>query len=53
MDPAMLYPLLANIVGFSLVFGAMLLRRVRSEVLRREARTRWVRELVLAPGENG
>lgn len=53
MDTAMLYPLLANILGFSLVFGALLLRRVRSEVLRREARTRWVRELVLTPGDNG
>ncbi len=48
MDPAMLYPLLAMILGFTLVFGAMLLRRVRTEVLRRERRTRWVRELVLA-----
>ncbi len=48
IDPAMLYPLLAMILGFTLVFGAMLLRRVRTEVLRRERRTRWVRELVLA-----
>lgn len=50
MDPGMLYPLLAMIFGFSLVFGSMLLRRVRTEVLLRERRTRWVRELVLAPG---
>ncbi|MFT5501575.1 MAG: heme exporter protein C, partial [Woeseiaceae bacterium] len=36
MDPAMLYPLLAMILGFSLIFGALLLRRVRTEVLYRE-----------------
>jgi heme exporter protein C len=47
MDPAMLYPLLANILGFTLVFGSLLLKRVRSEVLQRERRTRWVRDLVL------
>ena len=48
-DPAMLYPLLASILGFTLVFGAMLLRRVRTEVLYRERRTRWVREMILTP----
>ena len=47
IDPAMLWPLLAMIFGFTLVFGALLLRRVRAEVLFRERRTRWVRELVL------
>lgn len=50
MDPAMLYPLLAMIFGSSLVFGSLLLRRIRAEVLRRERRTRWVKELVLSPG---
>ncbi len=48
MDPEMLIPLLINIGGFTLIFGALLLRRVRSEVLYRERRTRWVREMVLA-----
>ncbi len=52
MDAAMLYPLLANILGFTLLFGALLLRRVRSEVLSRERRARWVRDLVLQPGTN-
>ncbi len=50
MDPAMLYPLLAMIFGMTLIFGAMLLRRIRTEVLFRERRTRWVRELVLGNG---
>ena len=49
MDTAMLYPLLAMIFGFTFVFGAQLLRRVRTEVLYRERRTRWVREMVLSP----
>ncbi len=48
MDPAMLYPLLANIFGFTLLFGSLLLRRVRTEVLFRERRTRWVREMILS-----
>jgi len=48
IDREMLYPLLANIFGFSLVFGSLLLRRVRTEVLYRERRTRWVREMILA-----
>jgi len=49
MDPMMLYPLLAMILGSSLLFGAQLLRRVRTEVLYRERRTRWVREMILSP----
>ena len=49
MDPVMLRPLLAMIVGFTLIFGALLARRIRTEVLFRERRTRWVRELILAP----
>ncbi len=49
MDADMLYPLLAMIVGFTLLFGALLARRIRTEVLFRERRSRWVRELVLTP----
>jgi heme exporter protein C len=45
-----LYPLLAMIFGFTLLFGAMLLRRVRTEVLYRERRKRWVKELILSAG---
>ena len=46
IDAAMLYPLIAMILGFSLVFGALLLRRVRTEVLYRERRKRWVFNLI-------
>ena len=31
------------------LFGSLLLRRIRTEVLYRERRTRWVREMVLSP----
>tara|TARA_R110002096_G_scaffold161007_4_gene327404 strand:- start:6797 stop:7543 length:747 start_codon:yes stop_codon:yes gene_type:complete len=49
MDAEMLQPLLAMILGFTLIFGALLARRIRTEVLYRERRTRWVRALVLKP----
>ena len=49
MEADMLYPLLANILGFTLLFGSLLLRRIRTEVLYRERRTRWVREMILSP----
>jgi heme exporter protein C len=48
MDTAMLYPLLAMILGFTFIFAALLLRRVRTEVLYRERRKRWVRDLILS-----
>jgi heme exporter protein C len=47
----MLYPLLAMILGFTLLFGALLLSRVRAEVLFRERRTRWVRDIVMPANE--
>jgi heme exporter protein C len=50
MDAGMLYPLLAMILGFTLIFGSLLLKRVRAEVLFRERRTKWVKEMVLAGG---
>ncbi len=53
MDTAMLYPLLAMILGFTFIFAALLLRRVRTEVLYRERRKRWVRDLVLSANGKG
>ena len=50
MDADMRIPLFAMLIGFTLLFGSLLLRRVRTEVLFRERRTRWVREMILAPG---
>ena len=50
IEANMLYPLLAMILGFSLLYGGLLLHRLRGEVLSRERRARWVRDLV-AGGE--
>jgi heme exporter protein C len=47
IEPAMFYPLIMMILGFSLLFGGMLLARVRTEVLYRERRTQWVRSRLL------
>jgi heme exporter protein C len=53
IQTAMLYPLLAMIFGFTFVFGALILGRVRTEVLFRERRKRWVRDIVLPEGARG
>jgi heme exporter protein C len=53
IHPDMLYPLLAMIFGFTLLFGALLLERVRTEVLFRERRTRWVQDLLVPVTEIG
>lgn len=50
MDTEMRIPLFANLIGFTLLFGGMFALRLKTEVLSRERRTRWVRELMLAPG---
>jgi heme exporter protein C len=44
MPAAMLLPLLAMLLGFSLYFVALLLTRARGEVLRRERNARWISE---------
>ena len=53
IETAMLYPLLGMIFGFTLLFGALVLGRVRTEVLYRERRSRWVRAMVLPEGSQG
>ena len=50
IETAMLYPLLSMILGFTLLFGALMLGRVRTEILYRERRKRWVRDQVLPEG---
>jgi len=42
----MLWPLLVLILASTVFFGAILLARVRAEVLDRERNSRWVREMV-------
>jgi len=43
---SMLVPLLVSMLGFTLYFGAIVLVRLRAEVLRRERTAAWVREAV-------
>jgi len=46
MPAVMWVPLAINVLGIYCLFGADLLGRLRLEILRREANTQWVRELV-------
>jgi heme exporter protein C len=46
MPPAMLVPLLLMLLGFTLLFIALLLVRLRGEVLARERAASWIREVV-------
>jgi len=48
MPPAMLVPLLMMLLGFTLFFVALLLVRLRGEVLTRERAARWIRDEVRA-----
>lgn len=43
MPPEMWLPLLVMVIGFYCFLGAVLLMRMRLEILKREARTSWVR----------
>jgi heme exporter protein C len=44
MPLSMLVPLLMMLLGFTLFFGALLLVRLRGEVLSRERTATWIRE---------
>jgi heme exporter protein C len=46
MPPSMLVPLLIMFLGFTLFFGAVLMMRLRGEVLLRERTATWVREAI-------
>lgn len=46
MPLSMLIPLLMMLLGFTLFFAAILMIRLRSEVLRRERAASWIREVV-------
>jgi heme exporter protein C len=48
MAASMLVPLLMMLLGFTLFFGAVLLVRLRGEVLSRERSASWIREVVSA-----
>jgi len=46
MPPSMYVPLLMMLAGFTLFFGAIVLMRLRGEVLKRERAASWIREAV-------
>lgn len=46
MPPEMWIPLAINVVGIYCLLGANLMARLRLEILTRESRTQWVRDLV-------
>jgi heme exporter protein C len=48
MPPSMLTPLLLMLLGFTLYFAAVVLLRLRGEVLRRERSASWLREALQA-----
>ncbi len=48
MHPSMLRPLLIMAIGFQLLYFHNLCVRLRTVILRREGRARWVRELAMA-----
>lgn len=47
MQTSMLLPLLISALGFTLMFGAMVLWRMREQILWRERRKRWVQKVVV------
>lgn len=46
MAPEMLWPFLIMVLGFTLFFYWLLLRRLQGEIVEREGDARWIRELV-------
>jgi hypothetical protein len=44
MTTDMLLPFLIMFLGFTLVFGWLLLRRLQAEIVEREGDARWLRE---------
>lgn len=45
IDPSMLYPLLSMLLGFFLYYVALMVMRARQEILVRERRAQWVKDL--------
>ncbi len=49
---SMLYPLFIMIVGFYVFFTLVLILNTRLEILRRESRSQWVKDLAIGTGES-
>jgi heme exporter protein C len=48
MPVEMWVPLLLSVLGLYLLFGWLACLRMKTEIVMREQKTRWVRELVMA-----
>ena len=46
IDPSMIYPLLVMIIGFYIAYAWILMAHTRVEILHREKKTKWVKELI-------
>ena len=46
MPQSMLLPLLSMYIGYVILFGALLFKRLRAELLRRERAASWIRDVV-------
>jgi len=46
IDPSMAYPLIVMILGFYIFYSWVLIIRTRTEILKREQKSRWVQDLV-------
>ncbi len=46
MPPEMYVPILAMFLGFTLLFGALVLTRLRAEIMLRERNASWLRDAV-------
>jgi len=53
MPPSMWLPLVVMLFGFYALFAATVIMRTRNEILHRERRAKWVRELVAAEVGHG
>ena len=53
MPPEMYLPLIVMLLGFYAFFAACVLARTRNEILHRERRSQWVREIVKQEGGHG
>jgi heme exporter protein C len=51
MPPEMYLPLLVMFLGLYALFASLILLRSRQEILQRERRSQWVRQLIEEPNQ--
>ncbi|GAB2191876.1 heme ABC transporter permease [Sessilibacter sp. MAH2] len=48
IDPSMKYPLLIMVIGFYVLYATALILKTRTEILQKERKAKWVKDLALA-----